>query len=184
MKFNQLCQGELLSSGHTPVQGLLRETATVVWISQVKIHSYVFLTPSSVWVSLWHALGGWCQKHTLHSVTVSRPGWKTGRLTQALGFTEPAAKDPKTYIQKDDKGFPCQHTEVSKETFRRKTWHQSSHDVSESHTHISAISYHRAQRTESFYVEHFPSSICAPSYHNIQEPHSLSCICPHNIPMK
>lgn len=41
MKFNQLCQGQvLLSSGHTAVQGLLRVTATAVWILQVKIHSY------------------------------------------------------------------------------------------------------------------------------------------------
>lgn len=80
-KFNQLCQGQLLSSGHTAVQGLLRVAATVIWISQVKIHSYVFLTPSRMWVTLWNVLGGWCQKHTLHSVTVSRPGWKTDSKT-------------------------------------------------------------------------------------------------------
>lgn len=83
MKFNQLCRGQLLSSGHTAVQGLLRVTATVVWILQVKIHSYVCLTPSRVWVSLWNTLGGWCQKHTLHSVTASRQGQKTDSKTHA-----------------------------------------------------------------------------------------------------
>lgn len=30
MKFNQLCQGQLLSPGQTAVHGLLRVTATVV----------------------------------------------------------------------------------------------------------------------------------------------------------
>lgn len=114
----------------------------------------------------------------------ARPKNRQQDLTQALGLTEPVAKDPNNHIQKDFKCFPCRHTGVSKETFGGKTWHQSSHDFSGSHIHISAIIYHWAQRTESFHVEHFPSSICAPSHHSIQEPHSLSCICPHNIPVK
>lgn len=123
MKFNQLCQGQLVSSGHTPVQGLFGVTATVVRISQVKIHSYVFLTPSRVWVSLWNALGGWCQKHKLHSVTVSRPGCKNRQQDspRLLGSQSLQPRTQKNPIQKDVKGFPCRHREVSKETFRGKT---------------------------------------------------------------
>lgn len=184
MKFNQLCQGQSLSSGHTAVQGLLRVTAAVVWISQVKIHSYIFLTPSRVWVRLWNALGGWCQKYTLHSVTESRPGWKTHSTSHPDSWAHRACRQELKQSHPGGRQGLSLLAHRRKETFEGKTWHQSSHDFSGSHTHISAIIYHWAQRTESFYVEHFLSSICAPSYHSIQEPHSLSCICPHNIPMK
>lgn len=68
-KFNQLCQGQLLSFGQATVHGLLRVTATVVWILQVRNRSYVLLTPSRIEASLWNALGGCSQKHILHSVT-------------------------------------------------------------------------------------------------------------------
>lgn len=136
---------------------------------------------------LWNALGGCCPKHILHSVTVSSPHWQTHKQEvspRLLGSESLQPRMQTIVFSKDVKCFAGMHTVVSKETFREKTQHQSSHDFSGSHAHISTITYHWAWRTESFYVEHSPSSICAPSYQSFQKPHSLSCICPHNIPVK
>lgn len=145
-KFNQLCQGQLLSSGQATVHGLLRVTATVVWISQVRNHSYVFLTPSRMGVSLWNALGGCCQKHIFHSVTEQPTLANTGvaSLTRLLGSQSLQPRMQTIAFSQDVMRFAGMHAAVSKETFREKAWHQSSPGFSESHTHISAATYHWA----------------------------------------
>lgn len=123
MKFNQLCRGQLLSSGQTAVHSLLRVTATVVWISQVNIHSYIFLTPSRVWVSLWHALGGCCQKDVLHSVTASSPYPQIHEQQvspQLLGSQSPQPRMWTIAFSKDAKCSAGMQAVVSKETFEKK----------------------------------------------------------------